>query len=67
MIAKKSYCLEQTTNETIYLSSTTAADVESLFNCVKPNKGIGPNRIPAKISKEFKSELSEPLSDIINL
>ena len=38
-----------------------------LINGIKPNKAIGPNTIPTKILKEFKTELSESLSDIINV
>ena len=59
--------LGQITDETIFLSPTTPADIESLINCIKPNKAIGPNSIPTKILKEFKTELSEPLSDMINV
>ena len=55
------------TDETTFLSPTNQADIESLINCIKPNKAIGPNSIPTKILKEFKSELSEPLSDMINV
>ena len=57
--AKKpfSYYLGQTTDETIFLSPTTPADIESLINCIKPNEAIGPNSIPAKIIKEFETEL----------
>ena len=67
--AKKlfSHYLGQITDETIFLSPTTPADIESLINCIKPNKAIGPNNIPTKILKEFKTELSEPLSDMINV
>ena len=67
--AKKpfSHYLGQITDETIFLSPTTPADIESLINCIKPNKAIGPNSIPTKILKEFKTELSEPLSDMINV
>ena len=69
MKAKKpfSHYLGQTTDETIFLSPTTPAEVESLINCIKSNKAIGPNSIPTKILKEFKTELSEPLSDMINV
>ena len=69
MKAKKpfSHYLGQITDETIFLSPTTPADIESLINCIKPNKAIGPNSIPTKILKEFKTELSEPLSDMINV
>ena len=48
-----------------FFPPTTAADIESLINCIKLNKG--PNSIPTKILKEFKTELSEPLSDMINV
>ena len=33
------------------LPTTTPADIESLINCIKPNKIIGPNTIPTKILK----------------
>ena len=62
-----SHYLGQITDETIFLSPTTPADIESLINCIIPNKAIGPNSIPTKILKEFKTELSEPLSDMINV
>ena len=54
--AKKpfSHYLGQTTDETIFLSPTTLAEVESLIYCIKSNKAIGPNSIPTKILKEFK-------------
>ena len=69
MKAKKtfSYYLGQITDETIFLSPTTPADIESLIDCIKPNKAIGPNSIPTKILKELKTELSKPLSDMINV
>ena len=67
--AKKtfSHYLGQITDETIFLLPTTPADIESLINYVKLNKAIGTNSIPTKILKEFKTELSEPLSDMINV
>ena len=46
---------------------TTPVDIESLINCIKPNKANGPNSVPTNILKKFKSELSEPLSDMINV
>ena len=61
-----SYYLRQITDETIFFSPTTLTDIESLINCIKPNKTIGPNNITTKILKEFKPERSEPLSDTIN-
>ena len=58
--------LGQSGDETIFLSPKTPAGRESLINCIKSNKVIGPKNIPTKILKEFKTELSEPLSDMIN-
>ena len=60
-----SYCLGQTTDETIFLSQTIPVYIESLINHIKPKKAIGFNSIPRKILKEFKTELSELLSDTI--
>ena len=67
--AKKpfSHYLGQTTDETIFLSPTTPAYIESLINFIKPNKAIDPNSIPIKILKEFKTELPEPISDMIKV
>ena len=62
-----SHYLGQTNDETIFLSLTFVADTECLINCIKPNKAIGPNSIPTKILREFKTELSELLSDMINV
>ena len=65
--AKKtfSHYLGQITNDTIFVPQTTPADTESLINWIKPNKAIDPNSMPTKILKEFKTKLSEPLSDKI--
>ena len=48
--AKKpfSHYLGQTTDETIFLSPTNPAEVESLINCIKSDKAIGPNSILTK-------------------
>ena len=48
--------LSYITDKTIFLYPTPPADIESLINCIKPNKAVG---IPTKILKEFKAELSE--------
>ena len=68
MKAKKllSHYLGQTTGETIFFSPTTPADIKSIINYITPNKAIGPNSITTIILKEFKTDLSKPLSDIIN-
>ena len=54
--AKKpfSHYLGQTTGETIFLSPTTPGKVESLINCIKCNKAIGPNSIPTRTLKNSK-------------
>ena len=68
MKAKKPYSpLGQTADETVFLSPTTPAEVESLINFIKSNKAIGPSSIPTKILQQFKTKLSEPLSDMTNL
>ena len=48
--AKKpfSHYLGETTDETIFLSPTNPAEVESLINCIKSDKAIGPNSILTK-------------------
>ena len=69
MEAKKPFSryFRQITDKTIFLSPTSPAEMKSLINCNKPNKAIGSNSITTKIFKESKTELSEPLSDIINV
>ena len=62
-----SHYLGQTTDEAIFLSPTSPADIESLINCIKLNKAIDPNSILTKVLKKFKTELSEPLSHMINI
>ena len=64
---KRLWKLKSNLSQVIFLSPTTSANIESLINCTKLNKGIGPNNIPTKKLKEFKIELSEPLSDMINV
>ena len=47
------------------LTSTTRDDIEVLIGNMKVNKGVGPNSIPTKTLKDYKSEFSKPL-DMIN-
>ena len=67
--AKKPFLhyLGQTTDEEFFLSRTTPTEVESVMNCIKSNKAIAPIAYQQKILKEFKTELSKPLSDLINV
>ena len=53
-----SHYLGQITDETDYLSFLNNSSRHRIFS---------PNSIPTKILKEFKTELSEPLSDMINV
>ena len=49
-----------------FLTTTTLNDIEVLIDSIKVNKGVGPNSIPTKILKDYKSKFSKPLSDMIN-
>ena len=50
----------------MFLTPTTADDIEGLIRNMKVNKGVGPNSIPTKILKDCKLQFSKPLSDMIN-
>ena len=50
----------------MFLTPTTPDDIEVLIGNMKVNKGVGPNSIPTKNLKDYKSEFSKPLSDMIN-
>ena len=50
----------------MFLTLTKPNDIEVLIDNMKVNKGAGPNSIPTKILKDYKSEFAKPLSDMIN-
>ena len=50
-----------------YLSSTCKEDIEYVISTIRTDKACGPNSIPTRILKDFKKELSKPLSDVINI
>ena len=50
----------------MFLTPTIPIDIEFLMDNMKVNKGVGPNSIPTKILKDYKSEFPKPLSDMIN-
>ena len=50
----------------MFLTATTPDDIEVLIGNMKINKGVSPNGISTKILKDYKSEFSKPLSDMIN-
>ena len=58
--------LGSTKENNMFLTPTTPDDIEALIGNMKINKGVGPNSIPTKILKDYKSEFSKPLSDMIN-
>ena len=50
----------------MFLTLTKPNDIDVLIDNMKVNKGAGPNSIPTKILKDYKSEFAKPLSDMIN-
>ena len=51
----------------MFLSPTTAEEIEDVIKAFNLNKAIGPNSIPVTILKEIKKEILESLSTLINL
>ena len=49
----------------MFLTPTTPNDIEILIDNMKIHKGVGPNSIPTKILRDYKSEFFKPLSDMI--
>ena len=47
----------------MFLAPKTPNDTEVLIDNMKVNKGVGPNSIPTRILKDYKSEFSKPLKD----
>ena len=52
---------------TLFLSPTTPNEVANISKTFNLNKAIGPNSLPAKMLKDAKNEISEPLCTLINL
>ena len=50
----------------MFLTSTTPNDIEVLMGNMKVNKGVCPNSITTEILKDYESEFSKPLIDMIN-
>ena len=50
-----------------YLSPPCKEDIEDIISTIRTDKACGPNSIPTRILKDFKKELSKPLSDVINI
>ena len=67
--AKKTFnsFLTKSNTKTLFLSSTTLAKVASILKTFNLNKAIGPNSLSIEILMDLKSEISEPLSNLIYL
>ena len=67
--AKKTFnsFLTKSKTKTLFLSSTTLAKVASILKTFNLNKAIGPNSLSNEILMDLKSEISEPLSNLIYL
>ena len=50
----------------LLLCPTCKEDIEDIISTIRTDKACGPNSIPRRILKDFKEELSKPLSDAIN-
>ena len=50
-----------------FIYPTTSKEVESIINTLKNNKTTGPYSIPTKILKTYKTILSQPISELVNL
>ena len=49
-----------------FLTQTTPDDNEVLIGNIELNKGVVPNSNPVRTLKDYRSESSKPLSDMIN-
>ena len=59
--------LSNPNKNSFYLSPTRKEDIEDIISTIRINNTCGPNNIPTRILKDFKKELSKPLSDVINI
>ena len=62
----KKWQIEVGASPNMFLTLTTPDDIEVSIGNMKVNKGAGPNSIPSKILKDYKSKFSKPLTDMIN-
>ena len=67
--AKKTFnsFLTKSNTKTLLLSPTTPGKVASILKTFNLNEAVGPTSLPIKILKDLKSEITEPLSNLINL
>ena len=59
--------LKNPTHDSISLHECDPVEVEAVIASFQSNKKTGPSSIPPSILREFRKELSKPISDIINL
>ena len=50
----------------MFLPLTRPDDIELLIGIINFHEAVGPNKIPTKILRDYKSEFLKPLSDMIN-
>ena len=67
--AKKTFnsFLTKSNTKALFLFPTKPGEVASILKTFNLNKAVGPNSLPIKILKDLKSEITEPLSTLINL
>ena len=51
----------------LFLHPTDPKEIEDVIKYFKPQKAVGPNSISPKILKDYRKQVSEPLSIIVNL
>ena len=54
-------------NITFFITPTDKHEICNLINNIEINKATGPHSIPSNTLHLIKTNISEPLSDIINL
>ena len=59
--------LNKPNNKSLFLSPTNKTEILSCISALENNKGSGPFSIPVRILQLIKHDISEPLSQIINL
>ena len=59
--------LDKPNNNSFFLSPTNETEISSCISSLEINKGSGPFSIPVRILQLLKYDISEPLTQIINL
>ena len=59
--------LKNRSNISLFLSPTDKTEIENVISSLDSNKSVGPNRIPNKILKLLKNDISTQLSEIFKI